>query len=415
MSDVPPEVINDILYRLPVKSLLRFRCVSKSFKALIDSPKFIRAHLKQQVLKHNSDVKLIFKAHKLFSLDFSSISSSQLEELDHPLKQPYGPTQVLGSCHGLILSNNLSDNGVWNPSTKMFRKLPVCHVNPPQNHGPREVAGLSQICGGFGYDTSANDYKVVKIAQFYHFSGSSLVTVTMVYSLKLGLWKKKIQDCPYWLVKEDNGTFAAGALHWLASTEPSSEWSPWVLIGLNLGSERFELVPYPENLGKPLHLNLAVLGECLCLISGHVVVRTNAKNHVLDHVDIWVMKDYGVKESWIKLFSVEQLDGCQHFSFLRPIAYSVTGKEVLLEMDNRKFLWYSLEKKSLKHAKINGGLDFFESFVNLGTLVPLYGGGNDGGENEKDEKEKIEPEKKDGAGNIEEEDVLVIEEFKLEL
>ncbi|OIT31985.1 f-box protein cpr30 [Nicotiana attenuata] len=206
----------------------------------------------------------------------------------------------------------------------------------------------------------------------------------MVFSLKLGLWKKKVQDCPYWLVKEDNG--------------------------LNLGSERFELVPYPENLGKPLHLNLAVLGECLCLISGHVVVRTNAKNHVLNHVDIWVMKDYGVKESWKKLFSVEQLDGRQHFSFLRLIAYSVTGKEVLLEMDNRKFLWYSLEKKYLKHAKINGGLDFFESFVNLGTLVPLYGG-----ENEKDEKEKIEPEKKDGAGNIEEEDVLVIEEFKLEL
>nr|XP_009787499.1 PREDICTED: uncharacterized protein LOC104235435 [Nicotiana sylvestris] len=78
-----------------------------------------------------------------------------------------------------------------------------------ENHGLREVAGLSQICGGFGYDTSANDYKVVKIAQFYHFSGSSLVTVTMVYSLKLGLWKKKVQDCPYWLVKEDNDTFAS--------------------------------------------------------------------------------------------------------------------------------------------------------------------------------------------------------------
>ncbi|MCE3215511.1 hypothetical protein HAX54_002633 [Datura stramonium] len=38
-------------------------------------------------------------------------------------------------------------------------------------------------------------------------------------------------------------------------------------------------------------------------------------------------------------------------SYLRP-AYSMTGREVLLEMDNTKFLWYSLEKKSLKHAKI---------------------------------------------------------------
>lgn len=46
------------------------------------------------------------------------------------------------------------------------------------------------------------------------------------------------------------------------------------------------------------------------------------------------------------MLSVEQLDGHQHFSYLRPIAYSVSGKEVLLELDNGKFLWNSLEKKS---------------------------------------------------------------------
>ncbi|KAM3340851.1 hypothetical protein P3S68_028486 [Capsicum galapagoense] len=91
MSDIPPEVIDEILSRLPVKSLLRFKCVSKSFKSLIDSPKFIQAHLKQQSLKPNSDGKLLIlnkNQKKLFSLDDfnSSILNTQQQpqELEHP-------------------------------------------------------------------------------------------------------------------------------------------------------------------------------------------------------------------------------------------------------------------------------------------------------------------------------------------
>lgn len=404
MSDIPPEVITDILSRLPVKSLLRFRCVSKSFKTLIDSPKFIQAHLKQQELKPNSDLKLILKAHNkadnLFSLDFTSFASTQMpKELEHPLKHLYGPTQVLGSCRGLVLiSNNMNDNGVWNPSTKVFRKLPFCKMNPPSKPPSGRGPGLAQICGGFGYDKCNDDYKVVTIAQRYHPDAEpSLVSKTMVYSLKLGWWKK-VQDCPYWLLKEENGTCAGGALHWIVTKEPTAWWSPLILVGLNLGNGSFQEVSFPENLGKPFQLNLAALGECLYLLSGHITC-TNAKNHVLDHIDIWMMKDYGVKLSWVKMFSVEQLEGRQHFSCLRPIAYSVTGKDVLLQMDNRKFLWYSLEKKSLKHAKISGGLDTFESFVSLGSLIPLYGGGNE----------------KDWKKGIEERDDLMAEEIKLEL
>ncbi|XP_059295103.1 F-box protein CPR1-like [Lycium ferocissimum] len=392
MSDIPPEVISHIFSRLPVKSLLRFSCVSKPVKALIDSTKFIQAHLKQQMHKPNSLIlKANNKAHNIFSVDnFSSTQQPQPKELDHPLNQPFGPTQVLGSCRGLLLiSNNMSENRVWNPSTKMFRKLPVCHFNPesktPKGRGP----GLAQICGGFGYDVYGDDYKVVMIGQWYHPDDNlSLVSATMVYSLKFGGWKKVKEDCPYWLLKEDNGTFAGGALNWIVTKEPLVRSSPLILVGLNLGSERFEEMPFPENFSKPIQFNLAALGERLCLISGHV---TNAKENVLDHVDVWMMKD----RSWVKLFKVDQLEGRQHFTYLRPIAYSVTGKEVLMEMDGRKFLWYSLEKKSLKHAKISGGLDCFETFVSFDTLVPLY--------------------EKHGKKGIEERDVSVIEECKLEL
>lgn len=291
----------------------------------------------------------------------------------------------------------MSDNGVWNPSTKSFRRLPVCKFDDPSRRPPHgQGPGLAQICGGFGYDRVGDDYKVVTIAQWYHPDDEpSLMCEVMVYSLKFGGWRK-VEDCGYWLLKEDNGTSAGGALYWIVTNEPSRRSSPLILVGLDLGTERFDEVAFPENLGKPLQLNLASLGEYLCLVSGYVTC-TNGMNHVLDHVDVWMMKGYGVKQSWVKLFSVEQLEGRQHFSYLRPIAYSGTGREILLEMDNRKFLWYSLEKKSLKHAKVSGGLDTFESFVNLGTLMPLYYGGGD---------------KENGKKGIEERDDLVMEEKK---
>ncbi|PHT99344.1 hypothetical protein BC332_31687 [Capsicum chinense] len=239
---------------------------------------------------------------------------------------------------------------------------------PPKGEG--KYMFFDQICGGFGYDSLHDDYKVVRIVQCV-FSNGNLLSETMTYSLKMGVWKDG-EDCPYWLVKEDFGTYAAGALYWLGFKESHGEL---ILVSLDLGSERFEQVLYPENLGKPYRLNLAALGDCLCLLaaSGHVVTGMDVKNHV----DVWVMKAYGVEQSWIKLFTVEQLEGRQHFSYMRPIAYSMTGGEVLLEMDNRKFLWYNLEKKSLKHAKIGGGLNSFESFVNFRILVPLYGRGNE--------------------------------------
>ncbi|KAJ0449535.1 putative F-box domain-containing protein [Helianthus annuus] len=48
MSDnVPFEIQEEIIKRLPVKSLIRFRSVSKSWKSLIDSSNFI-THYRSQ-------------------------------------------------------------------------------------------------------------------------------------------------------------------------------------------------------------------------------------------------------------------------------------------------------------------------------------------------------------------------------
>ena len=44
---LPDEIVFDILLRLPVQALMRFKSVSKSWRDIISDPCFIRSHLKQ--------------------------------------------------------------------------------------------------------------------------------------------------------------------------------------------------------------------------------------------------------------------------------------------------------------------------------------------------------------------------------
>ena len=59
MSHLPIEIITEILSRLPVKCLLRFLCISKSWYALIKHPDFIKLHLHRSI-ETNRDRTLIF-------------------------------------------------------------------------------------------------------------------------------------------------------------------------------------------------------------------------------------------------------------------------------------------------------------------------------------------------------------------
>ncbi|CAH2071488.1 unnamed protein product [Thlaspi arvense] len=45
MTTVPMDIVNDLFLRLPAKSLVRFRALSKLCCHLIDSPDFISSHL----------------------------------------------------------------------------------------------------------------------------------------------------------------------------------------------------------------------------------------------------------------------------------------------------------------------------------------------------------------------------------
>ncbi|XP_019427235.1 PREDICTED: F-box protein At5g07610-like [Lupinus angustifolius] len=126
-------LVHEILLRLPVKSLLRFKCVSKQWLALISEPKFCHSHTLR--LYSNS---YVFPSALLLAPAFVSSPTCQVIPLRtnnisgssnfHNVNVPTGT--VLQSCNGLVLiqsnsSENLSEIEyiICNPTTN--KSIPV--------------------------------------------------------------------------------------------------------------------------------------------------------------------------------------------------------------------------------------------------------------------------------------------------
>ncbi|KAK4737304.1 hypothetical protein R3W88_001001 [Solanum pinnatisectum] len=99
----PEEIIVDILIRLPVPSLLRFKCASKFWKTLISDQYFKAKHY--NYAKNNKKIliaRLISRAD--ISYYCSSLSSSQpLQNLCCPSKHKPCDYIILCCCDGLAL------------------------------------------------------------------------------------------------------------------------------------------------------------------------------------------------------------------------------------------------------------------------------------------------------------------------
>ncbi|WRX30361.1 hypothetical protein QQP08_022848 [Theobroma cacao] len=66
-------------------------------------------------------------------------------------------------------------------------------------------------------------------------------------------------------------------------------------------------------------------------------------------INIWMMKENRVKESWTKLCSFqERITLTRNLYTLRPLAYSRTGDQLLLHQEGLSLLGYDLKEKKFK-------------------------------------------------------------------
>ncbi|XP_044461900.1 F-box protein CPR1-like [Mangifera indica] len=375
MSKFPLDVLTGTFYRLPVKTLLRFRALSKPLCSLIDDPDFIKHHLKHS-LSTKSHLILILKGLHLYTVDLDSMDKATPFD-DYP-ESIWGGTEVFGSCNGLVaLSNSDLDIVLFNPATRKLFKLPVECIELPNESCVRGF-----VFFGFGYDHVKDDYKVVRMVRFKQGEdddiGWFIDYEVKVFSLKTNSWRR-IKKLPNYLRfmfqfyfhlmhRRGYGVYACGVLHWMLPRKPELGIVN-LIVGFDLVAEEFRVLPQPdygEN-EKDFVLDVGVLEGLLCVICNYDQVK----------VDVWMMKEYGVKESWSKLFSVGRNRSISSVRFLKPLAYSKEcgdgdgSDKILLDVNGEKLVWYDWKRKRLKTVRIKGAPDSFGTFLCVESLVPL--------------------------------------------
>jgi len=353
MADLPPEILTGILSLLPVQSLLRFRSTSKSLQSLIDSHNFINLHLQNSlnrslILLHNSDFYQIN--------DFSNLTTAV--KLNPPFKGSNNFISLVGSCNGLLCLFSDGEIAFWNPNIRKHRIIPSLPIPTPQHSEPNNIhAGFCVY--GFGFNPLTDDYKLLTIFCFVEIQQSTSESHARLFSSKTNSWKE-LPTMPYTLYyAQTMGVFVENSLHWIMTKTLDP---PRVIVAFNLTLEIFEEVPFPD-IGEEVNsesfeIGVAVLEGFLCMTVNYQTVK----------IDVWVMKEYGCRDSWCKLFTLAESCFTLPLKALRLLAYSGNGSMVLLQVDHEKLFWYDL--KSEQVSCVQGIPNFDQAMICVGSLVP---------------------------------------------
>ncbi|KAM7497932.1 hypothetical protein LguiA_022346 [Lonicera macranthoides] len=360
MSDyLPPEVLNEIITRLPVKSLLRCTSVCKSWYSLIASPKFITTHLNRN---NNSNNHLLIR-NFVNSFDYSVYRDNEtfdkLSTLEFPLP---GYFRIIGSCNGLIcLSSYDVDTTetviLWNPSIRKYVTLPRPSVTLDSN-------GPFHHTLGFGFHSATNDYKVVRVV--YHIPDHfEILTGPKVelYQLSTGCWRNiNAEDFKYIVSVRDPQAFLNGVIHW---TGIKNDGVPYLIVSFNMENEALGSMMVPHSLQHGFPPRVAVFGDSLSLMQ--LIFSGNDR-----HCCTWVMQEYGIAKSWTKQFTIDLNKG-----FLKaPFGIRGNGNALLATVNENglgDLVSYDPKSKQMKNLGIRGQPYAFNKDTYVESLVLLRG------------------------------------------
>ncbi|KAL7103082.1 hypothetical protein ACP275_08G159000 [Erythranthe tilingii] len=373
MPNLPSELVEDILRRLPVKSLKRFRAVAKKWRSLIDSDRFVKLHLRHS-LASLSNRHLITGGVGVCTVALDSLDKA---EYVIPPFRFNGSEEISHSCNGVVLVMS-QPPVLWNPFSRDYKILPDCPVESAAPANSYSKTGYE-----FGYDARNDDYKVIRVSDFRHkITHASIANETKIYSLKTNSWRRidPLPSPPPYL-QLNWRVHLNGAVHTLVEDPENANGARIMCFSLETETLRPMKMPSGINV-RDFVVSLDVTGDFLS------VVCSNKKRVV-----IWVMKEYGVADSWAKLLSVSS-HSYQRSDYVKPLVYSRRGDRVLLSCNDKRLVWYDLRKKSVRDVCVDGLPVVFYAEACVESLVSLDGG-RGGIKNLGQDKEKIRKKRDD--------------------
>ncbi|OVA19981.1 F-box domain [Macleaya cordata] len=416
-----PEITLEILSRLPVDSVLRCARVCKTWRALLLNNNYfadMHHHRQLQLLQLDDDdqeyhhllnnnsinygaalaakvgLGLLFwigrireepgklrlhygefydetniddeeeQEHEQQHDQYSSFYKKFFTRIDYPpINKQQHRNAIIGSCNGLICfsvrHHDIDDPVfIFNPITREYIELPKYRQQ------------LFQDCmvSGFGYHSSTNQYKVVRIT-YHPFDQGPDIGFVQVYTLGDGRGWRNTGQIAYSLLLSP-GIPINGALHWLDSQGK--------ILSFHLANEEFRLLPSPPCV-RPGHAcrfyKLRNFGRCLCIVD---------RDEQGESVDIWSLKknsSYDMKDqnyyhswSWTRELSIALKDldvDDNQYEPIEPLALT-KSREIILRQNLKILSVYDPKTASLKKLlDVDMGLKFFGAVPHMSSFVSL--------------------------------------------
>ncbi|KAK2972775.1 hypothetical protein RJ640_027870 [Escallonia rubra] len=207
-----------------------------------------------------------------------------------------------------------------------------------------------------------NEYKVIRIAELHEDDesrGYSFHSVKVeIHDLSTDSWREIDAVVPYVWYFPCSELLFNGAFHWWADDEDHGGES---MLSFHINTEVFQQIQLPDVCAFPDGNERAflVLNESIALILFDASEQTS--------FDIWLMTEYGVAESWAKLFTIGPLVQVE-----RPILF--WKHELLLEKANGQLVSCDLKSRRLKEFQVYGAQESFRAVAYSESLVSINRG-----------------------------------------
>ncbi|XP_010928709.1 F-box protein CPR1-like [Elaeis guineensis] len=301
------DVIFEVLSRLPVKSLIRFKATCKAWLALISEPYFIASHYKRS--RANPSLLILPLKQDIFQETVDLYSYKKEARVSELLLQRKLPCEdrllALYPCqvNGIIMLFSERSFHICNPSTKEFLTL-----SPP-------YSDHAHHCVGFGLDSSTNKYKVVRVfLRSFDENTQDYDLGCEIFTLGDGSWRT-IDGPPCTIVRNCPATVGE-VVYWPTYKKEHG----MAILQFSLRDETFGVVP-----GPPLKANENYVPSDLVALEGDLgYVDRRVESYT---VDIWALN--ACNNTWSKKYNID----CSNFGLMTVEA--ADDRKILLSSGNR--------------------------------------------------------------------------------
>ncbi|KAJ0682911.1 putative F-box domain-containing protein [Helianthus annuus] len=268
------DLLTEILLRLPVTSILRFKSVSKHWRLLLSHTHF--THRYDKLSKSPG----IFADNVYVPFDVENPSTPPpCRNLDTYFDR--SGVRILQSCNGLLLcctergsiGQKAADKYyVFNPTTKQLALIPPIR-------GGLKVRKTIRCMGLAFHQTDCVHYKLVCIRELD--TRGELFQI-QIYSSDTRKWKISIESFPTWIASYSHGVYWNGAVYWAPAY---GTFSP---LYFKLDVEQLQTLPLPVQM-NPSETRFGEMyfgesrGHLHLIVSKRDSLRLNVYEMLSDH------------------------------------------------------------------------------------------------------------------------------------